>query len=131
MRRLFLLAAGIAIAIPFGVPAHADTPTDWVELGYERQLVPLDSGYEVAVLCDASALTNDQTHVAVATSVECSVNGFKSARAMPGRESYVVVNATVTGPYTVCISGQAAFVHPVDSDTVVPSAGPQCQTWPL
>lgn len=132
MRRLFLLAAGIAAAIPFGaVPAHAEISAQIV-LNYDRHLVPLDSGYELVVLCNASAISSDQTAVPTATAVSCWVNnGSASSRAMPGPEAYAVTNATVVGPYTICISGQAAFVDPVTNEVAVPSEGPVCQTWSL
>jgi hypothetical protein len=129
MRRLTLLVAGIAVAVPLGVPAHADVASDsWVTTGYATTVVPLDSGYEVIVLCDASSGSSDQAAVPVATSIWCSVNGQSMSRAMPGRESYVTVNATVVGPYTVCTQGQAAFVQPVKNEIGVPTTGPTCRT---
>ena len=130
MRRLFLLAAGLVVAVPFGAPAHA-AGTNWVALGYEHHLVALDSGFEVVVLCNASALTSDQATVPVATNVSCSVNGIEANQAMPGRESYTTVSATVVAPYTICISGQAAFVDPVANEIAIPSAGPDCEIWPI
>jgi hypothetical protein len=125
-----MLAAGMLAAIPLGAPAHADG-NNWVELGYERHVVPLDSGFVVVVLCNASALTADQAAIPLATAVSCAVNGISANRANPGREAFVTVDATVVGPYTVCISGQAAFVNPVTNDISVPTAEPQCTTWPI
>ncbi len=129
MRCRALLVAGIALAGSFGPPAHADLTTDsWVTTSYQPTAVPLDAGHEVVVLCDASAGSADQTAIPLATSVACSVNGQGASRAMPGREAYVVVFATVDTTYTVCISGQSSIADPVSSQTGFVSTGPACTT---
>lgn len=130
MRRPFLLAVGIVAAIPFGSPARAASSAS-VSLGYERIVVPVGSGFEVVVLCNASAVSPDQLEVALATVVSCSVNGNSANRATPGRESYVTVNTIAVAPYTVCISGEAAFTQPLAQEFSIPSSGPSCTTWPL
>lgn len=126
MRRLHVLGASILAVLSLAVPAGAGDDHDWVELGYRVEVVPLDAGYVVVVLCNASAVTSVQTDIAMATAVRCSINGREDSRALPGREAYTTVNDTVVGPYTVCLSGQAAFADPVRNSISVVSAGPEC-----
>ena len=125
MRRHIAVAAAILSLLP-AMPASA--AQDSVEVGFETVVVPLDSGYVVLVLCNASAVTPDQTTVPLATVVSCSVNGNTDNRAMPGRESYVAINAAVLGPYTVCVSGQAAFLDPLGNDFTLATEGEVCET---
>lgn len=126
MRRYFVLPA-VILALSFtGGSAHADH--DWVEVGYEIVPVALDDGFVITVLCNASAVTSVTTDVPLATVVSCSINGRSANRATPGRESYVAVDDLVVGPYTVCISGQAAFYDPVTHGISVPSKGEVCTT---
>jgi hypothetical protein len=129
MRRTLVLLAGIALAIPLGATAHASANS--VELRHSDMLVPAGSGFELAVLCSASSVSPDQTVVAPATAVTCTVNGSTSSRMMPGPQAYTTVITTVIAPYTVCVSGQGSFVDPRRGDLEVVATGPQCETVPI
>src|SRR4051794_25442276 len=115
--RTVALTMSAFLLVPVGAgPAHAGTGRG-VRVFVTPVAVPLDAGYQVAVLCNAEAASDDPTDVAAATVVTCSLNGVGDSRGLPGSESYVTVSDPVpSSPYTVCISGQVAFVNAVTND---------------
>jgi hypothetical protein len=125
--RAIVVATASMLLFPLGMGTARAEDRD-VLLSYELHVVPLDAGYQVIAVCNASADPDGIEDQPVATVVTCSVGGVERNQGMPGRESFVVVSPTVTGfPVTVCISGQAGFVNPLTDDLEVVSKGPVCE----
>jgi hypothetical protein len=126
--RSFLRATVPVLLLSLGTAGPARAEARELRFSVTPLVVPLDSGFEVVVACNAAATSGTVTEVAAATVVRCSVDGRSAARGMPGGESYVTVDKTVAGSsYTVCVSGQAAFVDPVTDQLELVSAGPYCE----
>ena len=132
--RHVLLAAGLVLAVPPGTtPAVAEEAG--VRVTYEPRVVSLNSGYLVAVLCNATADPGRLEQVALATVVTCTVNDETIERrgnqGMPGPEAFAEVPGSFAGEaeVTVCVSGQAVFAdlstrHLVFVATPVPVCSP-------
>lgn len=128
MRRLTVVGAATVLAglLPVG-PAHADA-TPGVVYSREVRAVPLDYGYLVEVVCNASADPGTTQHVPVATAVSCSLGGLTQTRALVGPESYVTNASATTGPIVFCIWGEAAFVDSLTGVILTAEGTPQCET---
>lgn len=134
MRHL-LLAAGMMLTAAIGaVPASAEPPG--VLLSYDvLAVVPFDSGYLVAVSCNASADPGKTEDVPLGTVVSCTLRDQRTSvsgnQGMPGREAFVVVHATFSQEVEVCLSGQAAFADVSSSNLTLVEAGPVCHEVPI
>jgi hypothetical protein len=128
MTRPLAIAALLAglVTLP-ALPAHADTPSD-VLLTYEYHSVPLDYGYVVAVVCNASADPGDYEDIPVATEVSCSLGTATARQALPGREAVTTITSAVLGPITLSLSGEAAFINVSTGRVEVVARGPECTT---
>jgi hypothetical protein len=128
MRRI-LLASGLSLVLTTGL-GSAEASGPQVLLDYDYELVPFDSGYQLVVICGATADPEGFEDVAIATVVDCTVDGIRRNQAMPGREALIAVNTTVPAGRSVeiCLSWQAAFINVASNDVAVPTAGPQCET---
>lgn len=128
MRRL-LAAAGAATILASLTVTSAHAEPAGVILSWETQVIPLDYGHLVIVICNASADPGEFGDVATATSVTCSLDGASRTQANPGHEAITPnFGATLGETAEFCISGEAVFVHAVTGALQTPTAGPVCET---
>ncbi len=129
MRRTVAVTIVLALACGLGTPAaSADEPA--VNLDHTVDIRHVGDAYLVTAVCRAQADPGAPTQVAVDTLVVCSVNTAVRRQVAPGGDAAVVVRAAVVPPITVCASGEADFVDPVNGDLVAVAAGPMCETHP-
>jgi hypothetical protein len=121
-----LLVAAALAAATLTTSAGAD-PTP-VRVSYQYYSVPLDAGYLVVLICDASALPESNQQLAVATEVRCSAGNVTARAANPGGEAIVSMTVPVLGSMTVCVSGETAFVDVVGGHVLSAARGPVCDT---
>lgn len=130
--RLSLVAAGIALAVPFGAQSASAAPTGAVLLDYEYRAIPLDVGHRVVVECVATADPGKFDDIPVATAVTCRLGDMEpQSRALPGHQSVVVVEGTFLAPPTLCISGEAGFIDVTNADAYVATNSGSCPVIPL
>jgi hypothetical protein len=125
MRLAAVLAAAVLAALPAGT-AMADQAAG-VLYTRDVQVVPLDYGYVVQVVCNATADPGTTSHLAVATAVSCSLGGVTRTRAMPGSEAIVTNAYAAVGPLEFCIWGEAAFVDPLSGEAFTVEGTPKCE----
>ena len=126
MRLAAVAAAAFIAVLPAGAAGAEEAPG--VLYTKDVTVVPLDYGYLVQVVCNASADPGTTTHFAVATAVSCSLGGVTRARAMPGSEAVVNNTYAAVGSLEFCIWGEAAFVDPLTGQAFTVEGTPKCET---
>lgn len=122
--RPLLTGVAVALAALPAAHAHADPPAT-VEVSVQTVTVLSGDGTRTVVLCRAVAAGTEPEVVAVATEVECSVDGVSHRAAAPGPLA-VTVRSFAGVPLTVCVAGRAAFVDAATNDVFSVAATPIC-----
>lgn len=125
-RSVVAAAVGVAL-LPVGA-ATAKPREPRVTVSADVHTIPLDAGYLVEVVCVARADAAAPAQVPVVTAVSCAVDGFVESRAVPGGVAVAGVTSAVTGPFELCVSGEAVFVDPVAGTSPTAEREPRCRT---
>ena len=120
-------AAALVAAMATAGGAHAAMEPH-VSLGRSIRAIPLDAGYLVEVVCTARADGAGLTQLPVITAVTCAIDDYSQAQAVPGSYAAVAVTSAVTGPFQLCVTGEATFLDPVAGTTPYAVRGPDCHT---
>jgi hypothetical protein len=120
------VAAVAAVLLPAGGATAAPDPR--INLAHRVRAIPLDAGYLVEVVCTAQARPASTTQVPLVTAITCSIDDFAQTQALPGAASAVTVTSAVTGPFVLCVFGEAAFLDPAGGTNPTATRGPDCRT---
>ena len=99
-----------------------------VTLQRSNRAIPLDAGYLVEVVCTAQSQGGSLTQLPVITAVTCALDDYVQSQAVPGDFAAVTLTSAVTGPFQLCVTGEATFLDPVAGSTPYAVRGPDCHT---
>jgi hypothetical protein len=120
--RIVGLAVAAGAALP--APAHA-APLGTVSVQAKFVSVPVGDRVTTVAVCTAVAVGTEPEVVAVATEVDCSVDGVERSAALPGSLAVTAQTSTAL-PLSVCVAGRAAFLDTATNNVFNVAATPAC-----